>query len=188
MDHRTLTRRITCFAHWRHLRCARGSFRSPRREDGCRTPSCFATGKPFGNLGADNTHSMRFSIAVYPARHPCISYGRPNCDGHMQWCTFVVCPWRLRDGEQVNLLCDIRVVIVLNVPLRCHLGKSIVYDTVSNLSWAVDIRTHTIGTVIEKLLAEPWPPSEDLGKEVPEPMAEDDCVVSSPLLPQSSNK
>ncbi|KAK7690450.1 hypothetical protein QCA50_005548 [Cerrena zonata] len=59
---------------------------------------------------------------------------------------------------------------------KCHLGKSIVYDTVSNLSWAVDIRTHTIGTVIEKLLTDPWAPSEDLGREVPEPVAEDDCV------------
>ena len=38
------------------------------------------------------------------------------------------------------------------------MGKSIVYDTVSNLSWAVDIRTHTIVNVIEKLLNEPWPP------------------------------
>ena len=61
---------------------------------------------------------------------------------------------------------------------RCHLGKSIVYDTVSNLSWGVDIRTHTIGTVIEKLLSDPWPPSEELGREVPEPVTEDDCVAS----------
>ena len=61
---------------------------------------------------------------------------------------------------------------------RCHLGKSIVYDTVSNLSWGVDIRTHTIGTVIEKLLSDPWPPSEEQGREVPEPMTEDDCVAS----------
>ena len=32
---------------------------------------------------------------------------------------------------------------------RCHLGHSIIYDTVSNKSWGVDIRTHTIVTVIE---------------------------------------
>ena len=57
----------------------------------------------------------------------------------------------------------------------CHLGKSIVYDTVSNLSWAVDIRTHTIVNVIEKLLNEPWPPSVEVGREVPEAIAEDDC-------------
>lgn len=58
---------------------------------------------------------------------------------------------------------------------RCHLGKSIVYDTVSNLSWAVDIRTHGIVNVVEKLLAEPWLPSEEIGREVPEAASEDDC-------------
>ncbi|KAL1738713.1 alpha/beta-hydrolase [Schizophyllum fasciatum] len=58
---------------------------------------------------------------------------------------------------------------------RCHLGKSIVYDTVSNLSWAVDIRTHTIVNVIEKLLNEPWPPSVEVGRDVPEAVSEDDC-------------
>ena len=61
---------------------------------------------------------------------------------------------------------------------RCHLGKSIVYDTVSNLSWSVDIRMHTIVNVIEKLLADPWPPAVDQGREVPEAVAEEDCVVS----------
>ncbi|PIL35451.1 hypothetical protein GSI_02178 [Ganoderma sinense ZZ0214-1] len=59
---------------------------------------------------------------------------------------------------------------------RCHLGKSIVYDTVSNLSWSVDIRTHTIVNVIEKLLADPWPPAVDQGREVPEPVTEEDCI------------
>ena len=60
---------------------------------------------------------------------------------------------------------------------KCHLGRSIVYDTVSNLSWSVDIRTHTIVNVIEKLLASPWPPAMEVGREVPEAVAEDDCVV-----------
>ncbi|KAI3601029.1 lipase [Moniliophthora roreri] len=59
---------------------------------------------------------------------------------------------------------------------RCHLGKSIVYDTVSNLSWAVDIRTHGIVGVIENLLSEPWPPAVDEGREVPEAKVEEDCV------------
>ncbi|KAL0579582.1 putative lipase atg15 [Marasmius crinis-equi] len=59
---------------------------------------------------------------------------------------------------------------------RCHLGKSIIYDTVLNCSWAVDIRTHGIVTVIEQLLSDPWPPSIDLGLEVPEAKPEDDCV------------
>ncbi|KAK0223515.1 alpha/beta-hydrolase [Armillaria fumosa] len=59
---------------------------------------------------------------------------------------------------------------------RCHLGESIVYDTVSNLSWAVDIRTHGIVTVIEKVLTDPWPPSVDMGRQVPEAATEEDCV------------
>lgn len=62
---------------------------------------------------------------------------------------------------------------------KCHLGRSIVYDTVSEYSWSVDVRTHTIVNVIEKLLAKPWPPSMEGGREVPEAVAEEDCVVSS---------
>ena len=61
---------------------------------------------------------------------------------------------------------------------RCHLGKSIFYDTVSNLSWGVDIRTHGIVTVIDKILSESWAPSVEVGREVPESEYEDDCVVS----------
>lgn len=67
----------------------------------------------------------------------------------------------------LNLLCG----------CRCHLGLSVVYDTVSNLSWAVDIRTHGIVNVIEKVLSQPWPPSVDVGREVPEAKPEEDCVV-----------
>jgi lipase ATG15 len=61
---------------------------------------------------------------------------------------------------------------------RCHLGKTILYDTVSNLSWTVDVRTHGIVNVIERLLSEPWAPSVEIGREVPEATAEEDCVVS----------
>ena len=60
---------------------------------------------------------------------------------------------------------------------KCHLGRSIVYDTVSNLSWSVDIRTHTIVNVIERLLASPWPPAVEQGREVPEAVPEENCVV-----------
>ena len=42
----------------------------------------------------------------------------------------------------------------------------------------MDIRTHGIVNVIERLLAEPWPPSVEIGREVPEAKPEDDCVVS----------
>ncbi|THH32237.1 hypothetical protein EUX98_g1940 [Antrodiella citrinella] len=59
---------------------------------------------------------------------------------------------------------------------RCHLGKSIVYDTVTNLGWAVDIRLHGIVNVIERVLGEPWPEAEKAGREVPELKIEDDCV------------
>ena len=60
----------------------------------------------------------------------------------------------------------------------CHLGKTIVYDTVSNLSWSVDIRKHAIVNMVEAVLADPWPPVEELGREVPEAVPQDDCVVS----------
>lgn len=84
---------------------------------------------------------------------------------------------RVRNGNQVRLL-----VFVLPAYLiwpRCHLGKSIVYDTVSNLSWSVDIRKHGIVSVIEEILEKPWQPSENVGREVPLAAAEEDCVVSS---------
>jgi len=58
----------------------------------------------------------------------------------------------------------------------CHLGKSIVYDTVSQYGWSVDIRTHGVVNVIDKVLGEPWGPSEDMGRHVPEARFEEDCV------------
>lgn len=45
---------------------------------------------------------------------------------------------------------------------RCHLGRAIVYDTVSDLHWSVDIRTHGIVVVIEQLLNADW--SDRTGK------------------------
>ena len=45
---------------------------------------------------------------------------------------------------------------------RCHSGKSIVYDTVGRLGWAVDVRTHSIRSVIEYLLIETWVPRKKL--------------------------
>jgi putative lipase involved disintegration of autophagic bodies len=71
---------------------------------------------------------------------------------------------------------------LINVTLcRCHLGESIVYDTVSNLSWAVDVRTHGIINIIENVLAKEWAPAVEIGREVPEAKSEDDCVVCVPL-------
>ena len=60
---------------------------------------------------------------------------------------------------------------------RCHLGKSIIYDTVTNLSWAVDLRTHGIVAVIEQILNDTWAASEAVGREVPEAITEEDCIV-----------
>jgi putative lipase involved disintegration of autophagic bodies len=60
---------------------------------------------------------------------------------------------------------------------RCHLGLNIVYDTVSNLTWSVDIRTHSIANVIDRVLSLPWAPSEEIGRQVPEAVPQDDCVV-----------
>ncbi|KAJ7865652.1 alpha/beta-hydrolase [Mycena olivaceomarginata] len=59
---------------------------------------------------------------------------------------------------------------------KCHLGASIIYDTVSNLSWGVDVRTHGIVNVIEKVLNDSWLPAVEVGREVPEAHPEDDCV------------
>jgi len=57
---------------------------------------------------------------------------------------------------------------------RCHLGKSIVYDTVRKFSWRVDIRHHVIKEVITRVVEEEgeW---ED-GREVPIARVEDDCI------------
>jgi lipase ATG15 len=61
---------------------------------------------------------------------------------------------------------------------RCHLGRSIVYDTVSELGWRVWIQNHGIVPVIETVLNGTWAPAEKEGREVPEPMYEEECVVS----------
>ncbi|KAE9405199.1 alpha/beta-hydrolase [Gymnopus androsaceus JB14] len=45
-----------------------------------------------------------------------------------------------------------------------------------NSSWSVDIRSHGIVAVIERVLSDPWPPSVEIGREVPEAIYEEDCV------------
>ncbi|KAI0344961.1 alpha/beta-hydrolase [Trametopsis cervina] len=52
----------------------------------------------------------------------------------------------------------------------CHLGKTILYDTVSQLGWSVNARTHGIRVIVEKLLAKDWEGG------VPEATEEADCV------------
>jgi lipase ATG15 len=40
---------------------------------------------------------------------------------------------------------------------KCHTGQTILYDTVTVKGWSPDIRTHRIGEIINKVLADPWP-------------------------------
>jgi lipase ATG15 len=58
---------------------------------------------------------------------------------------------------------------------RCHLGKTIIYDTVGKLGWSVDVRKHVIRTVITEVLEldEEW----EEGRKVPQ-ATEEDCTVS----------
>jgi lipase ATG15 len=59
---------------------------------------------------------------------------------------------------------------------RCHLGRTIVYDTVGRLKWSVDIRTHPIREIITRILEkEIW---WEFGRQVPRARVEEDCVVS----------
>lgn len=60
---------------------------------------------------------------------------------------------------------------------KCHLGKSIVYDTVGRFNWQVDVRRHVIREVITKVLEaeEDW----EGGRGVPEAKTEEDCFVST---------
>ncbi|KAK1927471.1 putative lipase [Papiliotrema laurentii] len=48
----------------------------------------------------------------------------------------------------------------------CHTGQTILYDTVTVKGWAVDVRTHRIGEIINKVLADPWPVDEDIEDKV----------------------
>jgi lipase ATG15 len=59
---------------------------------------------------------------------------------------------------------------------RCHLGKTIVYDTVGKLGWKVDLRKHVIREVITKVLESDVEWEE--GRDVPLARAEEDCLVS----------
>ncbi|CAE6456607.1 unnamed protein product [Rhizoctonia solani] len=75
---------------------------------------------------------------------------------------------------------------------RCHLGQTIVYDTLSLLHWTSDIRSHFINTIIDQLLDEdwstkikksrrsrfpwPWLMDDELVVEVPKMTREVDCA------------
>ncbi|KAL0568985.1 putative lipase atg15 [Marasmius crinis-equi] len=58
---------------------------------------------------------------------------------------------------------------------RCHLGKTILYNTVERLGWSTSVTNHPIKVVIEKVLS-------DEGWEVPEAVEEDeDCEATECL-------
>lgn len=68
---------------------------------------------------------------------------------------------------------------------RCHLGKSIVFDTVTKLGWRVDVRKHPIREVILNVLehefeiGDGWEIGGDGAmRDVPNARYEEDCVVS----------
>lgn len=76
---------------------------------------------------------------------------------------------------------------------KCHLGKSIVYDTIAKLKWYVDVTTHRINCVIRQVIDAHveggWEKGEDgLGRMVPIAREEVDCGVcnaNSSLSPSS---
>lgn len=79
-----------------------------------------------------------------------------------------------RQVRALLLPLTMRVYLLLTIRwIRCHLGKTIVYDTVSKLNWSADIRTHRIGVVIDNLLSKDW----EEGLPVPEAHPEDGCMV-----------
>jgi lipase ATG15 len=58
---------------------------------------------------------------------------------------------------------------------KCHLGKTILYDTVKTLGWGADIRKHSINEVIHNVVEADvlW----GFGQKVPRAREETDCVV-----------
>src|SRR5271154_3901893 len=87
--------------------------------------------------------------------HPHHSHRRSHPDGNLYRSDIVVCNGGLRHGIQVRHILrahDLKVYLNEWHGFRCHLGKVAIYDTVTRLGWSVDIRTHGIKVMIEKLL------------------------------------
>ncbi|PVG00299.1 alpha/beta-hydrolase [Serendipita vermifera] len=61
---------------------------------------------------------------------------------------------------------------------RCHLGKVIVYDTITKFGWSLRLKHHPIAVMIGQILSESWEP-DLLGRQVPEAVAQSDCIVST---------
>jgi hypothetical protein len=69
---------------------------------------------------------------------------------------------------------------------RCHLGKSIVFDTVGKLGWKVDVRRHVIRDVITRVLEAQDVVWEE-GRSAPLAREEVDCEVNINLFHSVSN-
>jgi lipase ATG15 len=69
---------------------------------------------------------------------------------------------------------------------KCHTGQTIIYDAVGKLGWAVDIRTHRIGTLIERLLIPDWDKEEASGKEESTAFVSD--LLARPKIDKPNNR
>lgn len=65
---------------------------------------------------------------------------------------------------------------------KCHTGQTILYDTVTVKGWSVDIRTHRIGEVINKVLVDPWPTNDE--PDDPDPKDPKDPGKKKPKTPE----
>jgi hypothetical protein len=113
-----------------------------------------------------------------------MAHGRSYSNGYVQWRIFELRIGRICHGEPVcdryhrrlyRTPADACIFVVLG---SCHFGNIIEYDTVTNLSWSVDVRTHAIAQMVDKVLSEPWAAANELGLEVPPFKRQDDCLVS----------
>ena len=69
-----------------------------------------------------------------------------------------------------------RYLVDSEIPYRCHLGKVVLYDTVTKLKWTVDVWTHSVREIVERLLA------EDL-EWADEPSPDNDKTISQVTWP-----
>lgn len=86
---------------------------------------------------------------------------------------------------------------------RCHLGKSVIFDTVGRIGWSVSVRHHVIRGVVTDVLGrdDVWWGDEDADgvrlddgaemnattrftRNVPKAIIEEGCIVRSSLIPR----
>lgn len=58
-------------------------------------------------------------------------------------------------------LLELNTDILQALESKCHTGQTILYDTVTVKGWSVDVRTHRIGEIINKILVDPWPGADE---------------------------